>query len=1026
MSIPADMIEAGIGHEVVAKIAQTTGRSFDATLISEIDTMVRMGVEDVGTITDLLSENAHITISELGLTGDPNGQDAIVVLRRGKGEPANKIFEEDADGKPTKKAAGQSDVYMAMQVAVPDQDAMLAVLKAVGADPSACLIIGRLPDVRPSEEFGGVSKKFAVMSRKRILECGGQETGWHGPEGKLACIARNKTNLRPSSWLLLDRDFTDDMPASVVFHDVEEWWGAMIHIAPGLEGTGRIDMPSSSSRLLGADGAPVFQSPSSHHFIQLKDADDLPRLGAALLAQAILRGLGYRRVWGEGSRAWSIYDPTTFSWERLSFDGAPRTTIEDTTIAPPAVTVGVEGGSFDSATVETPKGEAAATLRTKHDLTISRGSSGGMVVDTMEDDSALGLDTVVETKDGTFTMAEIWLRLVDKDEPKLRAQTPFRNSSSWAAVVRLGPSGVPVIYDVGPHVLYRLKVEDRVGPPYEKFFAIFNAARNRRTLTAAAKSLGRWQAAGENMSDERAKLVDASAGILSGNKTDRAKTIDTDAGAAAGTVKAEKARSESGMMTLDEALEDMNQRYGVALFGNKTAVVSETADDRDNWHPAFIPPGELSSYMANIFALSDDGEPVAVFPAWFGWAQRNTYEKVAFRPSLTFRPDDRPIQQGGIYNAWQGLAVTPDPAGGDALKVIDRHLLDVMAAGDAEKFEYILDWCAAAIQQPWRTNMPLLVFKSEEEGVGKGVIVDDLLMPIFGAHGLVIDSPDKLTGRFNAHLGWCVMVSINEAVWGGDRQRAGAYKAMITDQYRPLEQKFRDVVMVRNYIKGIISTNEDWFAPVGLTDRRHAIFDCSPIHKGDRDYFTRLVRAIREEGGREAFLAAMLEREVDQDRMREPPKWISKAAELATFRSADSVAAWLHDWLKSGETSCGTAHASQFYEGTSNPNIRTGGGSAWLILREGAWGVFLKTDIFESYVGWTQRHRKYDSVDTTAAFWLAMRKYLGDAYVSRRKRDTKVGEGANPRVWLAEFAPLEDLRAAFGKCVRQEINWSAE
>ena len=88
-------------------------------------------------------------------------------------------------------------------------------------------------------------------------------------------------------------------------------------------------LPSSTGRVL-VDGEPMAAS-GRHYYVQVLDGSDLERFGATLLQRSFLQGFGFMRPLYSrndhedlvGHRQWSIFDPTTFSRERLVYEGAP-------------------------------------------------------------------------------------------------------------------------------------------------------------------------------------------------------------------------------------------------------------------------------------------------------------------------------------------------------------------------------------------------------------------------------------------------------------------------------------------------------------------------------------------------------------------------------------------------------------------------------------------------------------------------------------------------------------------------------
>jgi len=308
--------------------------------------------------------------------------------------------------------------------------------------------------------------------------------------------------------------------------------------------------------------------------------------------------------------------------------------------------------------------------------------------------------------------------------------------------------------------------------------------------------------------------------------------------------------------------------------------------------------------------MTNDGpkkRKVPPFPKWLQWERRRRYAGFAFRPRVSYREGNiPPLPEGEIYDPWQGYGYKPREGGWGPL---EYHLREVICAGVPERFEYLMDALAAKVQNPALPGLPVLALFSREEGTGKNTIVETILLPLFGVHAIIVDRPDLLTGRFNEHLAMAVFVYLNEAVWGGDKQRAGAYKTLFADEYRALEKKFKDAMLVKNYAFGIAASNEPWIAPMGMTDRRHAIFEVSPKHAQDSEYFSKLRRHIVHEGGREAFLHALLTRDVDFDALRKPPSWESEAKLDNVQRSLDPTFRFVFEMLASGEAAFDTGVA---------------------------------------------------------------------------------------------------------------------
>ncbi|MEQ8769223.1 MAG: DUF5906 domain-containing protein [Phycisphaerales bacterium] len=199
------------------------------------------------------------------------------------------------------------------------------------------------------------------------------------------------------------------------------------------------------------------------------------------------------------------------------------------------------------------------------------------------------------------------------------------------------------------------------------------------------------------------------------------------------------------------------------------------------------------------------------------------------------------------YNLWQGFSV--EPVRGD-WSLIRQHIDEVLAGGNAEYTDYILRWAAWSVQNPAKPARVALVFRGKE-GVGKGFF-GNLLVRLFGEHGLRLQSMGQLAGKFNSHLRHTCLLFADEAVLP-DSDQEGSLKGLITEPTIAIEAKGKDIVQSDNHLHVVIASNNSFVVPAGPGSRRFAMFDVPDIRKGDERYFRDLFGQA-ERGG----LAAML------------------------------------------------------------------------------------------------------------------------------------------------------------------------
>lgn len=203
---------------------------------------------------------------------------------------------------------------------------------------------------------------------------------------------------------------------------------------------------------------------------------------------------------------------------------------------------------------------------------------------------------------------------------------------------------------------------------------------------------------------------------------------------------------------------------------------------------------------------------------------------------------------GGRLNLWRGFGVEPAP--GD-WSLMQRHIKEVLAAGDEEASAYVENWLAWAVQQPAERAQVALVFKGGR-GTGKGTL-GNAMCHIFRQHATHISSVDHLAGRFNAHLRDAVLLFADEAYWPGDKGGEGTLKRLITEPTLFIEAKGRDGVTVPNMLHVLMASNEGWMVPAGEHERRYAVFQVSEAKRQDDDWFTPLYQQL-EAGGYAAML----------------------------------------------------------------------------------------------------------------------------------------------------------------------------
>lgn len=356
------------------------------------------------------------------------------------------------DGEVDKKSVASITRGVARSHAVPDAEEMMRVLAEVTARDDTAIVTGHFDGLPDGENVDVVTRKELA----RLL--GVDETdderlaGLHDFNGKLHA-ARLNVSIAPGFWALLDFDNPPGMPEEWAVLGIAERLAMMERVLPGVSTCERIELRSSSSRVVRPGGLP---GPASHAWVRLSDARKVVVLRGYLRVQTVLEGLSfvsphYDRKTGEELPRIdhrTLFDLAVFSPERLVFCAKPQISAEMVeagyTVADADIRlVNAGNGSLDVSKIELPPASSLRTYKaeTGEELKLSINRSGLRT----ESHGVLQWDTPITSKGKTKTLKE-WV----EDMPtsgKIRCEAPFRASQSEAAFIRLGSDGKPYVYD---------------------------------------------------------------------------------------------------------------------------------------------------------------------------------------------------------------------------------------------------------------------------------------------------------------------------------------------------------------------------------------------------------------------------------------------------------------------------------------------------------------------------------------------------------------------------------------------------
>jgi hypothetical protein len=342
----------------------------------------------------------------------------------------------------------------------------------------------------------------------------------------------------------------------------------------------------------------------------------------------------------------------------------------------------------------------------------------------------------------------------------------------------------------------------------------------------------------------------------------------------------------------DPELDELNELFAVVTIGANVRIMTLQESP-----PIFYHLADFKLLLGNrtkqVTEADNDGQPkkktILTATWWLKHPNRRQYRGVVFEPG-------KPDEVDGCRNLWTGFAVQPQA--GDCSQFLE-FLRDVVCDDNATHYAYLLDVMADTVQRPNKQGDVAIVLRGKE-GVGKGFTVNTFGR-IFGRHFLPITQAPQVTGKFNGHLAYCLLLFADEAFFAGDRQHESTLKALVTEGLIMIERKGLDAVRSPNLTHLWISSNETWVVPAGPTARRFFCLDVADIRRGDTSYFA-AINGQMENGGTAALLDFLLKRDLKGRDIRKVPQTAMLAEQKAlSRRGMDALVEWI---LNEGSIPC--------------------------------------------------------------------------------------------------------------------------
>ena len=228
---------------------------------------------------------------------------------------------------------------------------------------------------------------------------------------------------------------------------------------------------------------------------------------------------------------------------------------------------------------------------------------------------------------------------------------------------------------------------------------------------------------------------------------------------------------------------------------------------------------------------------------------RHVYRKLAFT-SDQVSPETMNLFKGFGCEAVQGNC-----------SLILRHIFEVWCSSDEKLYDAMLNLIAFQLQKIGHASRIIVVLISRKQQAGKGIIMDEVMLPIFGDAGYATVRIQDATGDFNDAMRGRALFMLDEALFGGDKAAASKIKGIVATHRLSYNAKFLPLVTLPSAINLWILSNADQPAYIEEEDARYWTLRVNEDRVGDHDYFKALATEARN-GGREAFLYEMLHHDI--------------------------------------------------------------------------------------------------------------------------------------------------------------------
>lgn len=148
---------------------------------------------------------------------------------------------------------------------------------------------------------------------------------------------------------------------------------------------------------------------------------------------------------------------------------------------------------------------------------------------------------------------------------------------------------------------------------------------------------------------------------------------------------------------------------------------------------------------------------------------------------------------------------------------------------DADVTAHFVNWVAFILQQRTMTRTSWVLHGTQ--GTGKGILMNQILRPIFGSNQTVVKRLEEFNEQYNAYMQNCFLVFVDEfqiKALNNERGAMSKIKNFITEPRVPVRAMYQGAFEITNYTNWIFASNEADSMMVPANDRRTNVAKFQP------------------------------------------------------------------------------------------------------------------------------------------------------------------------------------------------------